>query len=1192
MTTESFLWLKDALDIIKIDKPVLVLGKGPGLAKVSQDISKTHYIISINQALDVVEHANLVFSLDIHHILHIMFDPILKNKWDYFFIPDLIVNRWIDGIDISRLPFNEKSFEHIKLFNSPYDGLPRMRFKDVDDIVDFSKFRNKIIRFNRKDLYNNINSEIDFSNYKGTNSDGNTLLTACNSGHLAFHFLNRKGVKDIFIAGMGGEDGYFKFRFNIKNVENQPARWEVTKTVLKYLNVKYKRFEDMSDYRIKNIHLKKKTTSLIENPKIKILFYIEPLIEKEKPYWKECWVNDFSMGIIDVLKQSKHSQNFEYCLALNEPLKLKMKKTEDIETIVFTQQELVKPFNSCDYLDATVAWYNEEYSDNQMYYYIDLMRKKLPGFIPDIIITFSPAPFFRKAFPNALLLQQEYSLFSRPPYPRSWYFDPIGGFGKVFISKYWEQIKKEIKLSENQKSLVQNFKEKCQILINQKKPYKDILKPIKQKYDFLVLLPLQFSRHYGFEGVSKFKSQYELLVHVLDHVPENIGVVVTTHPEYNLLSRETAEFLRTKYPHFIYYEDFEKYYAPSQYIISDVNAVLTVSSSMGLQCLLWDKKVIPLGECHHAIADTFNIDELEDILRREKTDKDDILYWLLTRYVITEEYIHNPEWIANFLQKSLNKYREVGIKADFYDQIDNEEIIFEKLGQSLDKNIPYKATKPSYDRLNHVHNESLQVISTVFSDFVQLGTEYLSQKKIEEALDITSILSKCISTESGNTVIDSNIIEEFNSFFSQLIDVAENAIQNGQNDKAKLILKVLTSNDSMNIDALNDLVVIAIIENDFDEALSLIDDVFKIDRNNKVATENLNYIKSIPNSEKVKYKTKISQELESFDYNINIHNLPESHHIFTSTLVGPSLEELTGKNNFEIWWVDEINKLIKSLNRPVKIISLACGNGDLEIELLKQIEQKDRFVFVGTDINPNVLKRGEDLAAKSGLENIYFQEQDLNNFKLNEKFDVVIANHSLHHIVKLEDLFEEIIKNSTENMIFLINDMFGRNGHVMWDNTLQVVNAIWKKLKQKYKLNAYNKCYDEKPLNNDCSKCGFEGVRAEDILPLLIKYFDFEIFLPFSTFINRFVARVYGHNFNVDDPYDVELVKNILSLDVKLLDRKKLSPVQALVKVKNKGTVKEMKYRFQTPADVISARNYPISERDYSGDLDNFMNNI
>ncbi len=341
----------------------------------------------------------------------------------------------------------------------------------------------------------------------------------------------------------------------------------------------------------------------------------------------------------------------------------------------------------------------------------------------------------------------------------------------------------------------------------------------------------------------------------------------------------------------------------------------------------------------------------------------------------------------------------------------------------------------------------------------------------------------------------------------------------------------------------------------------------------------------------LEYKTKIQNEIATYEHVTDVHQLPEIHGLYGREFLTSNIQKLTGCKGYQSWWIDEIKKLAKKLKRPVNILSLACGNGDTEINLIKRLNLNKKVKITGVDINPAMVERGTQLAKENNLDNVKFEVHDLNFLNLNETFDVVLANHSLHHIVNLENMFEEIDNKTSKNFVFLINDMIGRNGHVMWDNTAQVVNALWNELDEKYKLNAYSKQYDSLPFNIDCSQSGFEGIRAQDILSNLKKYFDFELFLPFSVIMNRFVERTYGHNFNVKDQNDVNLIKKILSLDVKLLQENKLSPTQAFIKVRKKGTVKNLAWLFQKPDQVIESRKFELKESDYLQDVINLSEN-
>ena len=334
------------------------------------------------------------------------------------------------------------------------------------------------------------------------------------------------------------------------------------------------------------------------------------------------------------------------------------------------------------------------------------------------------------------------------------------------------------------------------------------------------------------------------------------------------------------------------------------------------------------------------------------------------------------------------------------------------------------------------------------------------------------------------------------------------------------------------------------------------------------------------------YSEKLAKEIAIYENNTQVHNLPEIHNFFSRKFLVPALETLTGKGDWLEYWQKEIDDFVTRLNRPVTMISLACGNGDVEIALIKRLKTKDQISFIGFDVNPRMIERGRQLAKAQNLPNVQFQTMDLNYPDFASSIDIVLANHSLHHLVELEKLFQEINHKSSPEMIFLINDMIGRNGHMMWPNTEQVLIQIWKRLDNKYKLNAYSKRFDDRPFNYDCSKDGFEGIRAQDILPLLIQYFDIEMFLPFSTIMNRFVDRVYGHNFNVNDPKDQKLISALLDLDNEFLQTKKLSPTQAFIRAQRKGTVNRLRYLYQKPEEAIEARRYALKIEDYIQKID------
>lgn len=412
-----------------------------------------------------------------------------------------------------------------------------------------------------------------------------------------------------------------------------------------------------------------------------------------------------------------------------------------------------------------------------------------------------------------------------------------------------------------------------------------------------------------------------------------------------------------------------------------------------------------------------------------------------------------------------------------------------------------------------------------------------------------------------------------------LILKAEEKINKNNLESAKEDLVLVLNHEPENLEALNDYSVVLIMEEKYSEAKDIIDIIFKLEPINEIAIENLNYLienklLSEEDIEFSEYEKKIKREVEIYENQVNVHNLPECHHQYTSKVVSIALNELTGRNNYLDWFANELDKLAENLGRPIEGLSIGSGNGDTEVDIYNRLKNKDKVKLIGVDINPTMVERGKKLAEEKSYLMLDFQVGDFNYLKLNKKYDFYIANHSLHHVTNLENLFEVIDNNSTDEMIFLINDMIGRNGHVMWPGTKKIVDLIWSKIERKYKYNHYTHLFDDEVFNLDCSTEGFEGIRAEDILPLLNKYFDYDIYLPFSVIVSRFIDRAYGHNFIVSNIDDMIKLRMIIEMDIKILTDKKLSPTQALMKFIKRGKSQNQRFFYQTPDETINARNY------------------
>lgn len=135
-----------------------------------------------------------------------------------------------------------------------------------------------------------------------------------------------------------------------------------------------------------------------------------------------------------------------------------------------------------------------------------------------------------------------------------------------------------------------------------------------------------------------------------------------------------------------------------------------------------------------------------------------------------------------------------------------------------------------------------------------------------------------------------------------------------------------------------------------------------------------------------------------------------------------------------------------------------------------------------------------------------------------------------------------------------MSDVIGRNGHPRWPEALDLVQSFWKELPKKYRYNHALNRYEQLYENWDWSKSGFEGIRAQDVLPLLIKRFSIAVFIPFGNVIDVFIDRAFGYNFDPRRGWDREFIDRVHQCDERGFMNGSLKPTH-LMAVLTRGTV-------------------------------------
>jgi SAM-dependent methyltransferase len=306
------------------------------------------------------------------------------------------------------------------------------------------------------------------------------------------------------------------------------------------------------------------------------------------------------------------------------------------------------------------------------------------------------------------------------------------------------------------------------------------------------------------------------------------------------------------------------------------------------------------------------------------------------------------------------------------------------------------------------------------------------------------------------------------------------------------------------------------------------------------------------------YDVRLRQQQKQYASGADIHGLPDIYHYWSNRYIAPCLQQVFGSNSITEIYVRPLTRMLDGGGASTrKFVSIGSGDCSEEIKIAKRLLElgHSNFVILGLDVAENLIKEANAAVVREGLAKYVASEFfDLNRGAFDGPIDAFIAHHSLHHIVELERLFDLIDRHLSPDGHFVACDMIGRNGHMRWPETLRYVEAIWANLADIKKYNWQHRQQHTQFLNWDCSNEGFEGIRAQDILPLLLSQFSFDGFVGCGGFIDPFVDRGYGPNFDPESAPDCDFIDLLAIANDAMLDAGQIKPTMMfadMVKKKN-----------------------------------------
>jgi SAM-dependent methyltransferase len=304
-------------------------------------------------------------------------------------------------------------------------------------------------------------------------------------------------------------------------------------------------------------------------------------------------------------------------------------------------------------------------------------------------------------------------------------------------------------------------------------------------------------------------------------------------------------------------------------------------------------------------------------------------------------------------------------------------------------------------------------------------------------------------------------------------------------------------------------------------------------------------------SELVSYEEKLEQEQGIYAHVQDVHGLPEIFHYWSNRYLRPHLEVRGFSSPDEMFLCYAGLAAREALaGSPLRILSLGAGNGDLELSILNRLPAAEAQVthIDCLELNPRMIERGQVAAAAAGFSHsISFIQTDFNTWRHSgAPYRLIFANQSLHHVLALEHLLGQVHTALSLDGRFIISDMIGRNGHRRWPEALEAIWDFWSELPLSYRRNRQLGTYEELYVDRDFSRVGFEGIRAQDILPLLCERFGFAWFHAFGNIIDPFVDRSFGPNFDVTRDWDRDLIDRVHAADEAGIARGAWTPTHLL----------------------------------------------
>ncbi|MCU1750289.1 HAD family hydrolase [Pseudomonas sp. 6D_7.1_Bac1] len=324
-----------------------------------------------------------------------------------------------------------------------------------------------------------------------------------------------------------------------------------------------------------------------------VFFYLDPSIELGNPEFRYATLRNSIVPQVVALRRAGvniHTIISEVVAqrALRDGHLAALGSVSVIDPLAWTEGE--------NTLERSLRHQAGVYKDGEHVRLGGLLKAGVPSDMePDIIIVWeSPSSYLQDIYPNARIIYQMPGFFSRAPFASMVAFD-TGLLGNCSIAPLQSVSVAEIEALDVLRSQEVRF-------LGSITPTQASINELKQRFRRVILLPLQIDGYFMIDAVLARRSQFDVLLDTLNHMPSDHALVVTNYwsgqTRSTVLTEHNIRYLRSRFPNFAYFEHFNKTPSVSQLLVPDMDGVITISSSVGYQAAFWQKPLLVMGKSH------------------------------------------------------------------------------------------------------------------------------------------------------------------------------------------------------------------------------------------------------------------------------------------------------------------------------------------------------------------------------------------------------------------------------------------------------------------------------------------------------------------------------------------------------------------------------------------------------------------